>query len=104
MVVKMNKTIKWLMVSFITLVIIDMGLSYYGVKHLGMTETSLIINWAGLTAGIGIVTAMLFFVGWILWKVKNSRLGKVISLSGLSLLCVIELVALSCNFYNMAHF
>ena len=92
-----NKLTTGFMGLFLLLVVVDMGLTYYGVKYLGMVEGSFIIGKAGLTSGIIIILALFFFIAFLLWKLRNYRVFKVASVAGLALMCGIEMATLTHN-------
>ena len=92
-----NKLTTGFMGLFLLLVVVDMGLTYYGVQHLGMAEGSFIIGKAGLTSGIIIILALFFFTAFLLWRLRNYRVFKVASITGLALMCGVEITTLTHN-------
>lgn len=93
------KLIKTIMVLFVVLVVIDLGLTYYGVTYLGMIESSKLITATGLYAGLWILAMVLALIGWILWKLKNYPRFKATSYLGFIMLCCIELAVVVNNIY-----
>ena len=66
-----NKLTTGFMGLFLLLVVVDMGLTYYGVKYLGMVEGSFIIGKAGLTSGNNHYSCPVFLYSLFTLEVKE---------------------------------
>ena len=95
----MNNLHTRLMVTCLILIVIDLTLTYCGVKYLGMVEGSLIMNRAGLIPGTMIILTLFSFITYVLWVMRKSRIAKTASISGLGFMCVIELFAIIHNIF-----
>jgi len=94
-----NRTISVLMIVCLILILIDLTITYFGVKYLGMIEGSFIIGNAGLVPGIMVVLVLFSFATFVLWVLSKSAIARSASISGLVLMCAMELFAIVHNIF-----
>ena len=94
-----NQIVSKLMIACLVLIIIDLALSYYGVEYLGVIEDSLSIGTAGLIPGMMIVLVVFSFVAYMVWVLKKSAIASNASITGLVLMCVVELFTVVHNIF-----
>ena len=92
-----NRTISVLMIICLILILIDLTITYFGVKYLGMVDGSFIIGNAGLVPGIMVVLVLFSFITFVLWVLSKSAVARRASISGLALMCGVEVVAIVHN-------
>ncbi len=88
-----NQIVSKLMIACLILIIIDLALNYYGVTYLGVVEDSLSIGTAGLIPGIMVGLVIFSFISFMLWVIRKSTLASNASITGLVLMCTVELFA-----------
>ena len=85
------------MIICLILILIDLTITYFGVKHLGMIEGSFLIGSAGLVPGIMVVLVLFSFIAFVLWVLRKSAVARSASIAGLVLMCAVELVVIIHN-------
>jgi hypothetical protein len=94
-----SRIVSIIMIICLILILIDLGITYYGVEYLGMVEGSLIIGARGLIPGSMIVLVVFSFIAFLLWVLRKSRIASTASISGLVLMCAVELFAIIHNIF-----
>ena len=94
-----NRIISRIMVVCLILILIDLTLTFFGVKYLEMVEGSLIIGATGLIPGIMVVLILFSLTTFVLWVLSKSTVARTASISGLILMCSVELFAIVHNIF-----
>jgi len=90
------------MTTYISLVVVDMTISYFGVTCFGMVEGSWLINYYGTELGVVLVFFLSLVIAITLWRLRDIRIFSKAAILALWMLSFIELAAVINNLVLMS--